>query len=64
MELNQGDFVGAYNRTMSLVTRGINKDKIAKFLNAEFHMTNYVSNGKLWTQFKDERGVPQVRVLA
>lgn len=32
------------------------KEKVARFLNAEFNMSVYVSKGKVWAQYRKESG--------
>lgn len=39
------------------------KEKIARFLNAEFELCAYVSKGKLWAQYKKESGEYATQVI-
>lgn len=61
---NVGDLAGAQKRYIDMVRSQAPIDKIVRSLNAEFHMCFYVSNGKLWTSYQDDRGTPQKRVIA
>ena len=40
------------------------KEKIARFINAEFHMSAYVSKGKDWAQYRKEQGELKTQVIA
>lgn len=47
-------YMEAYGRAQFLASRSINKEQIARFINAEFHMNAYVSKNKVWAQFTEE----------
>ena len=56
-------FKEAVTRVNNILRTGASLDKAARFINAEFPMTAYVSKGKLWTQFTED-GKVVVRVMA
>jgi hypothetical protein len=61
MNINLKDVVA---RVTEILRTGASLDKVARYLNAEFHISAYVNKNKLWGQYKDEEGKQQARVLA
>lgn len=52
-----------FKRAQALVIRNT-KEQAAKKISAEFQAAAYVSKGKLWVSYRDEKGVPKTQVLA
>jgi hypothetical protein len=52
-----------FKRAQELVIRNT-KDQAAKKISAEFQAAAYVSKGKLWVAFRNEKGLPMTQVLA
>lgn len=53
-----------FKRTQALVVRTVPKETIAKFISAEFIAAAYVSKGKLWVSYRNEKGLPVTQCLA
>lgn len=51
-------------RVEAILRTGASKEKVAQFINAEFHACAYVGKGKLWASFTDESGKQRVQVFA
>ena len=51
-------------RAGQLLATGNTKESAAAKISAEFHAAAYVSKGKLWASYKDEKGVQTANVLA
>ena len=52
-----------FKRAQELVIRNT-KEQAAKKISAEFQAAAYVSKGKLWVSFRNEKGLPMTQVLA
>jgi hypothetical protein len=62
--VNVGDFKGAVGRLDDMRKAKSTMDKIVNSLNSEFFATFYISNGKLWTTYFDDRGIKQTAVMS
>lgn len=51
-------------RARTLLATGNTKDTAAPKLSAEFSAVAYVSKGRLWASYKDEKGAQKTQVLA
>lgn len=56
------EFFKAVDRAREVARAG-DLEKAARFINAEFHMTAYVSKGTLWAQYKNDKGELKVGTL-
>jgi hypothetical protein len=53
-----------FKRVRDLSIRAVPKETIAKFISAEFQAAGYVSKGKLWVLYRNEKGLPVTQALA
>lgn len=51
-------------RARTLLNTGNTQEMAARKLSAEFSAVSYVSKGKLWASYKDEKGAQKTQVLA
>lgn len=56
------EFFAAVQRARTITQTG-SLDKAARFINAEFAMTAYVSKGTLWAQYRNDKGELKVGTL-
>ncbi len=52
-----------FKRANFLVSR-LTKEDAARRISAEFHAAGFVSKGKLWVSYRNEKGMPVSQVLA
>jgi hypothetical protein len=52
------------DRVNNILRTGASKEKVARYINAEFHACAYVGKGKLWASYTGEDGKHRVQVFA
>ncbi len=56
-------FKQAAERAINIFRANGDKEKVARFISAEFNLTSWVSKGKVWAAGNDDNGKHQSQVI-